>query len=226
LLRGGVVQRTIQRQSRSRFSIAKDSGKSANLLRLFEECLDWLNFAGGEVVDGSGCFEFAGLDGGSDDWLKGAETFDSAADVGPDSVFKRVAGQVFALNDGGLDRVDEVVDGSGERVLVVEVLDGGFDGSALRVAEDEDGGHTEFGNGVLDGTFDGGSCSGDVVAGDANDEEIADAEVEEDFGGDSGVGASDDAGDRSLAARKWLEVGRCAARMGDVSGSEAGVALV
>ena len=64
----------------------------------------------------------------------------------------------------------------------------------------------ELGDGVFDAAFYRGACAVDVVAGDANDEEVADSLVKENFEGDAGVGTADDGGDRELAGGERLEV--------------------
>ncbi len=167
----------------------------------------------------------AGSDAWGDDGVQVREAFDSAADVGADGVFEWVSGEMLALEDGGFDGVDEIVDGSGECVLIVEVLDGGLDRTALAVAEDHEEVDAQLGYGVFDAALDGGSGAADVVAGDADDEEFADAEIEEDLGWDAGVGTADDGGDGILAGGERFEVGGGSAGVGDGSGGEALVAF-
>ena len=169
------------------------------------------DFASGEVVGRADYFELAGFDAWRNDGFELRETFDSTTDVGSDGVLELVAGKAFALDDGGLDAVDEIVDGSGERVFVVNVLDSCFDRSALAVAEDHDEVDAEFGDGVLDASLYRGSRAVDVVAGDADGEDVSNTDVEEYLGGDARVGATDDCGDGILPGGERLEVcGRAA----------------
>jgi len=166
-----------------------------------------------EIVDSAGDLDLSGLGGGSDDRAEGVETVDPAFHVGADGVLELVAGEILACGYGGLDGVDEVVDRAGQSVFVVQVLDCGLDGSALGVAENHDERDAEFGDRVLNGAFDRGASAVDVVAGDADDEELPDAEVKENLRGHTGVCASDDAGDGVLARGERLEVGGSAPRV-------------
>ncbi len=79
-------------------------------------------------------------------------------------------------------------------------FDGGLDGAAFGVSHDDDESWSELEGGELDGSELEG---GDDVSGDADDEHVSDALVEDDFGGDAGVGASDDDGEGVLV---WEEL--------------------
>jgi hypothetical protein len=175
------------------------------------------DLAGGEAVGCADYFELSGFDAWADDGVEVREAVYTAADVGSDGVLEGVPGEMLALEDGGLDAGDEIVDGPGQGVLVVQVFDGGFDRAALAVAEDHEEIDAQLSYSVLNTAFDGGPGAVDVVSGDADDEEVSDAEVEEDLWRDARVGAGDDAGDGVLAFGERLEVCRGSTRVGDGS---------
>ena len=126
---------------------------------------------------------------------------------------------------GGLDAVDEIVDSSGESVVVVKVLDGGFDCTALTVSEDHDEIDAEFGDGVFDASFHRDSSAADVVTGDSDGEDVPDTNVEEDLWGDAGVGTTDDSGDGILTGSEGHKIRGRTAWVGDGSSDEAFVAF-
>ena len=68
-------------------------------------------------------------------------------------------------------------------------------GAAAVVAEDHDQRHPEHADAVLEGAQDGVV---DDLAGGADHEDVAEAQVEDDFGGEPGVRAAEDDGERVL----------------------------
>jgi hypothetical protein len=114
-----------------------------------------------------------------------------------------------------------MIDGTRERILGVDVLDGGFDGAAVGVTENEDEREVEFGDGVLRAALDGNPCAVDHVASDADDEQIADANVKQDFGRDPGIRAADDDGFGILSMSESAEIRRAAAGVDDLPLHEA-----
>ena len=94
------------------------------------------------------------------------------------------------------------------------MLHGGLDRTAAAVTEDDDEGHVQFGDGVLDAALDCHAGATHDIAGDADHEDIAHAYVEEDLRGDAGIGAADDDGGilafgesakpRDCAAVQWV----------------------
>lgn len=177
--------------------------------------------AGLQVVDGADYLHFTFFDARGEDRLQTFQACDSIFDILHDGVCQRVAGLAFALGDGGLDEFDQSVDGAGERILSVDVLDGSFDGAAVGVAENDDERDVEFGDGVLRAALDGNPCAVDHVASDADDEEIADANVKQDFGRDAGIRAGDDNGFGILSFSEKAEIRRAAAGVDDLPLHEA-----
>lgn len=152
--------------------------------------------AGVEVVDAADDSELAFLEafhevGGLGEALDGE--LDVALDGEGDLLF---AVEVFGeVGQGGFNAVEERDDFVGLLGRLGGMVDGGLDGTALAVSEDEDQLDIE----VIDPVFDAG---GDVgvgdVAGDADDEEVAEALVEEEFRRHAGVGAAEDDGEGVL----------------------------
>jgi hypothetical protein len=177
--------------------------------------------AGLQVVDGADYLHFAFFDARGEDRLQTFQACDSIFDILDDGVSQRVAGLAFALGDGGLDEFDQSVNGAGERIFSVDVLDGSFDGPAIGVAENEDERDVEFGDGVLRAALDGNPCAVDHVASDADDEEIAHANVKQDFGRDAGIGAGNDNGFGILSFSERAEIRRAATGVDDLPLHEA-----
>ena len=84
--------------------------------------------AGLQVIDGADYLHFTFFDARGEDRLQTFQACDSIFDILDDGVCQRVAGLALALGDGGLDEFDQSVDGAGERIFGVDVLDGSFDG--------------------------------------------------------------------------------------------------
>ena len=171
------------------------------------------DLAGLQVVDGADYLYFALFNARGEDRLQAFQSCDSISDILNDGVFQRVAGLPFALGDGRLDEFNQAVNGAGERILGVDVLDGSFDRAAVGMSENEDERDVEFGDGVLGAAFDGDTGAVDHVAGDAHDEQITDADVKQDFRRDAGIGAGDDDGFGILGFGKRAEIRGAAARI-------------
>lgn len=177
--------------------------------------------AGLQVVDGADYLHFTFFDARSEDRLQTFQACDSIFDILDDGVCQRVAGLAFALRDGGLDEFDQSVDGAGERILSINVLNGSFDGAAVGVAENEDERNVEFGDGVLRAALDGNPCAVDHIASDADDEEIADANVKQDFGRNTRIRTGDDDGFGILSFSERTEICGAAAGVDDLPLHEA-----
>ena len=177
--------------------------------------------AGLQVVQGADYLHFTFFHARGEDRFQTFQACDSIFDILNDGVFQPVTGLAFALGDGGLDEFDQAVDGTRERIPGVDVLDGGFDGAAVGVAENEDERDVEFGDGVLRAALDGNPGAVDHVASDADDEQIADANVKQDFGRDAGIGAGDDDGFGILSFSERTEIRRAAAGVDDLPLHEA-----
>ena len=122
----------------------------------------------------------------------------------------------------GPDAVDDVLQVGRDRSrLPLELLEGGLDRAALGVTHHDDQLRPERFRGELDRADERWR---DDVAGDANDEEVAEALIEDELRGCAGVRATEDDGEGSLSVD---ELG--AAVMAGVGfrevGDEAGVAL-
>jgi hypothetical protein len=180
--------------------------------------------AGFQVIDGADYLEFAGFDARGEDRLQAFQSRDSIFDILNDGVFQGIARLAFALGDGGLDEFDQAVNGARERILGVDVLDGSFDGTAVGMTENEDKRDVEFGDGVLGAAFYGDTCAVDHVSSNADDEEIAYADVKQDFRRDAGIGAGDDNGFGILGLREGSEVCWAAAGIENLALHEALIA--
>ena len=93
--------------------------------------------------------------------------------------------------DGGLEVREEGADLAGDSLG----LDGGLDGSAIGVAEDEDDLGSEDGGAVFEAADDFRRYD---VTGDAGDEDVSDGLVEDDLDGQARVGAGEDGGEGLL----------------------------
>jgi len=152
------------------------------------------------------------------------QTRNSIFDILHDGVFQGIAGLALALGDGRLDELDQAIDGAGERVLGIDVLDGRFDGAAAGMSENDDEWDVEFRDGILGAAFDGDAGTVDYIAGDADDEEFANANVKQDFRRDAGIGAGDDDGFGKLGLGERSKIRRATARMEDLAFDEALIA--
>ena len=169
-------------------------GDEFGLPGVFAEPLD---LAGGDIADGADDLEFAGAHFVEDFGAVLVEVVHGLPDVLGDGELCDggfVGGGVVLAGavDGGGDVVDEAGD------LSVELSAGGCrgDGAALGVTHDDEEGRVEVADAVLDGA--GFAVTGDIT-GDADDEDIADAAVEDAFDGEAGVGAGED-GDEGVLA--------------------------
>ena len=69
----------------------------------------------------------------------------------------------------------------------MQVGNGGFDGTAFGMAEDEDQGNIQLGDAVFEAAVDGGSGTVGIVSGDADSEDVAYTLIKENFGRDARV---------------------------------------
>ncbi len=110
---------------------------------------------------------------------------------------------------------------AGEVGLLLDGLHGGFDGSAIGVAEDEQKRGRELEGGVFEG---GKAVVVEEISGNAHGENLAEGLIEDDFGSDAGVGAAEDGGHGRLSGSKaGAEAGGIAGA--GFAGSEALIAL-
>ena len=144
------------------------------------------------MVEGPHCHEAVVFLEVDEDLGFGAEFLDGVDDVGADGVVGELVVGAGCV-DGGADLADDDLHAFGEAWSVggliwggggLDGFDGGLDGAAAGVSHDDDEAWPELEGGELDGAELEG---GDDVAGDADDEHVSDALVEEDFGGDAGV---------------------------------------
>ena len=180
--------------------------------------------AGFQVVDCADYLYFAIFDTRGEDWLQPLQAHHSIFDILHDGVFQGIAGLALALGDGGLDEFDQAIDGAGKRILSVDVLDGSLHGATVGMTEHEDERNVEFGDRVLGAALDGDAGAVDDVAGDADDEEFADADVKQDFRRDARIGAGDDDGLGILSFCEGTEVSGGSARIEDLTLHEALIA--
>ena len=170
------------------------------------------HFAGAEIVYRADDLQFAIFDGRGKDRLEFFESRDSVLDILADGIVERIAGSPVTLGNGRLDEFYKAIDGAGQGILRVNVLHRGLHRTTTAVPQNHDERHVEFGNGVLDAAFDDSTRAADDVAGDAHYKNIADANVEEDFGGHSGIGAADDDGLGILCFGEAAKIFRAASR--------------
>ena len=106
--------------------------------------------------------------------------------------------------------IDEVADRPGQVVVGVDMSDGGLDRAALAVAQHHDQPDAQLADCELDAPFHRRARAADDVAGHAHDEQVADALVEDQFGGDPGIRTRDDRRQRRLPLGERREVFRLA----------------
>lgn len=173
---------------------------------------------GREFIAGGNDLHPATAHGGGEEGFGAGELIGGAAGVGANGVVEVVTGLILGGFDGRSDRLDDARDVAGG----MTAGDGGGNGAALFMTDDDDEADVE----VFDGVFDGAD---DVVvedvAGIADDEKITEALVEIELGGDAGVGAGEDDGDRGLALGEFGAARRGLVGAHDLAGSEAAVAL-
>jgi hypothetical protein len=80
----------------------------------------------------------------------------------------------------------------GRGVFLLEVLNGGLDGAATAVPEDQNEGRVQFGDSVFDAALHDDARAVDDVPGYPHHENISDAHIEEDLRRDAGIGTTDD----------------------------------
>lgn len=116
---------------------------------------------------------------------------------------------VLVLAQGGQDRggdaFDEVADETGWHVACRDGVLRGRDGAAIVVPQDNDQRHVEVVDAVLEGTQNGVV---DDVAGGANHEGVAEAQIKDDLGGEAGIGAAKDDGEGVLGGEQGGPAGR------------------
>ena len=193
-----------------------------------------VDFAGADIVHGSDEENRAGFDHAADARAGFEDVFHGAADIlGGDDV-----GESGGIEAGGFRERGDVVDGAADAVgeggevgaasrfsgveVLADELAGCGDGSALGVAFDDD----DLGTGDLAGVF---HAAEDLFRGhiacDADAEDIAQAEVEDEFGGGSGVNAAEHDGERVLSGRGDADLADEVA-IEPFSGDEAVVAIL
>lgn len=156
-------------------------------LRLWEK----VHLTGFDVIDGSDNLDGARLDAFLEDGLHAVEDVDASIDVGLGDEGNGIPRFALGGLDGGFEGLEEGVNPS----RGMAAADRCGDSATFGVAENDD----QVGVKVFDGVFDtADSLVGDDVAGDADDEEIADALIEEEFGGNPGIGTTEDDGERVL----------------------------
>lgn len=158
----------------------------------------------GEGVGGADDGAFSAVDLVGDD---AGALHDQCSGFGDVSGFEFVdGGQVFvaAHQDGRCDAFDDAADEAVGDGSVVEGVECCFDGAATVVAEDDDEWHVEDSDGVFDGSEDGVV---EDVAGGAHDEHVAEALVEDDFGGYARITAAEQHGGGVLPVEEFGAVG-------------------
>src|SRR5436190_13100090 len=163
-----------------------------------------LHAAGTDVVHPSDDLNSAGLLELAQHRTLLADAFDDVPHVAPghvvDDFLARLAGR---LDDIPTDRlVDRGADvfhdelqmkaaGADFRAVLSEAVDGLGDGAAARVAEDEDQLRAASRAAIFDASDD---FPADDVAGDANAKDVAESEIENDFGRGAGINTAQDDG--------------------------------
>ncbi len=102
---------------------------------------------------------------------------------------------------------------------------GGLDGTTTAVAEDNDEGNLQLGDSRFDTALDRHASAAHDIAGDAHNENIAHAHIEEDLWSDAGIRTTDDDGVGILTFRKGTKLLRAAPRTCGLAFDEAGVAV-
>ena len=113
--------------------------------------------------------------------------------------------------------------GGQERGIRPGAVDRGAHGAALVVAEHDDERHVEHGDGVLEAADD---RVRDHLSGVADDEQVAEALVEDDLGGQARVRASEQRGTRLLARRELVAAFDVLPRVARLARDEARVAAL
>jgi flagellar capping protein FliD len=106
----------------------------------------------------------------------------------------------------------------------MDVLDGGLNGSATGVSENQDEGHVQLDDRVFDAALDGDTRAVDDIASHSDYENIADSGVEEDLRRDARIRTTYDNGFGHLSLRKGLKLLWAAPGRERVSGLKALIA--
>ena len=105
------------------------------------------------------------------------------------------------------------------------MLHGGLDRTTTAVTEDDNGGHIQFGDRVLNAALDRRAGAANDIAGDTDDKDVAHAHIEADLRGDPGIRAGDDHGMGILSFRKGTKILGTAPRSSGLAFDETLVAV-
>src|SRR5882724_3869688 len=105
------------------------------------------------------------------------------------------------------------------------MLHRGLDRATLAMTEYKDQSHVEFRDGVLDTALHRGPRTANHISSHANDKQIPDPLVEDQFGCDPGVGTADNCREWKLPLGEWREVLRLSSGVSQFSPDEPLIAL-
>jgi len=186
---------------------------------LFREEAD----ATGSKVEDSADKSGAAFPGGTATFGSFEKLAHGPADIGFDG-----AGKLLGIGQVGVDGGQagkNVFDEKLNAGVVVDgvelVIEGSLDGAASGMTENDKERRVEMGAGVLDAGHDFG---GDNIAGDADDEEFAEIGIEDQFGRNTGIAATEDGGEGFLALGESSESFLAYGRKAGLAGNETLVA--
>ena len=112
---------------------------------------------------------------------KPSKSFNALLDVRLDDVFELVAGLTRHRSDHRPNRIDEGANCSGKRVIGVDVLDRRLARAAAAMSQHQNQAGSQFGDGILDASFDRGAGTADDISGNPHDKQVADSLVKNQF---------------------------------------------